>query len=81
MSERTPKKSRLVLGLIAFGCALVNAGVLLALGGAITWLAGMTSPYLLAGLVVLAALAIRALQFFKQADMGRHAHRLTAGRC
>ena len=69
MSERSPKKSRLVLGLIAFGCVLVDAGVLLALGGAITWLAAMTSPYLLGGLVVLAACAARALQFFKQAGM------------
>ncbi len=69
MSERRPKRSHLVIGLIAFGCVLVDAGVLLALGGAITWVAAMTSPYLLGALVVLGAGAARAVQFFKQAGM------------
>jgi hypothetical protein len=69
MSVRSTKKSGLVIGLIAFGCVLVDAGVLLALGGAITWLSAMTSPYLLGGIVVVGALAARGFQFLKQAGM------------
>ena len=62
MRESTWQRKNLILGLITLGCFLIDAGFLLLLGSAVKWLAGVTSPVVLAGLVAIVIVAVRVFR-------------------
>ena len=62
MRESTWRRKHLILGLITLACILIDAGFLLLLGSAVKWLAGVTSPVVLAGLVAIVIVAVRVFR-------------------
>jgi hypothetical protein len=62
MRESTWQRKHLILALITLGCILIDAAFLLVLGSAVKWLAGVTSPVVLAGLVAIVIVAARVFR-------------------
>ena len=62
MRESTWRRKHLILGLITLACILIDAGFLLLLGSAVKWLAGVTSPVVLAALVAIVIVAVRVFR-------------------
>lgn len=53
------QSKQVILGLLALGCILVDAGVVMALSGAVQWLTDTTSPLILACLAAIVIVAVR----------------------
>jgi hypothetical protein len=62
MNESKASKRYLVWTVLAVACVLFDVGLFVALGSAVKWLAGIASPFVWAGLAVVAVVGARLLK-------------------
>ena len=62
MIEHKASKKTLVWTVLAVACVLFDVGLFVALGTAVKWLAGMASPFVWAGLALVAIAGARLLR-------------------
>ena len=84
MRESNWRNKQMTLGLLAIGCILADAGFVMVLGGALKWLAELTSPLVLACLAAIVIVAVRIcwtlrLEFIPVNTFGDRAHRVRSG--
>jgi len=69
MREPSWLRKHLILSSLTFACILIDAAFFVGLGSALRWLAGATSPFVLAGLALVAVLAVRVFLSVRSARL------------
>jgi hypothetical protein len=72
MSESKASNKYLVWTALALACLAFDVGLIVALGSAVKWLAGLASPFVWAGLAIVAVIAARLVGFFDGVQVLRH---------
>jgi hypothetical protein len=72
MNESKASKKYVVWTALALACLVFDVGLFIGIGTAVKWLAGLASPFVWAGLAVVAVASARLVGFFDGVRLVRH---------